>query len=238
MNNMDANQALPVYELKDELARFCLPAARRSPDRKLAWMNSICILVLLIGCFGDKLGSVAIQPLPPVEEVVPVVIEPVTLPPQIKTVRPDQEQTDEPKTDAPQVVVVTPESPSINFSVPTLGNVVVPAGVAQAPPLKPMEAPAPIKAQPSAVHATGTGGQRPQPPYPKMALERAEQGTVTLLMSGDEAGNILSIEIKESSGFPLLDRSTLDFIKRHWTLPTGAGTRLFETRITYRVQLN
>lgn len=234
----ESNRILPGYELKDELARFCLPAAKRNSDRKLAWMNSICVLVLLIGLFGDKLGSVDIQPLPPVEEVVPVVIEPVTLPPEIKSISPNQEQTDETKTDAPQVVVVTPDSPSVNFAVPTIGNLMVPASAAQAPPLKPMEAPAPVKTLPSAVRATGAGGQRPQPPYPKMALERGQQGTVILLMGADEAGNITSIEIKESSGFPVLDRSTLDFVKRHWTLPPGAGVRLFETSIIYRLEVN
>jgi len=32
------------YELKDELARLCLSTARREPERKLAWVNSVCIL--------------------------------------------------------------------------------------------------------------------------------------------------------------------------------------------------
>jgi TonB family protein len=237
-NTTESNRILPGYELKDELARFCLPAASRNPDRKLAWMSSICILVLLIGIMGDKQGSTVIQPLPPAEDVISTVIEPVTLPPEIKLVSANQEQTDESNNDTPQVVVVTPESPSINFAVPTIGNVMVPAGVAQAPPLKPMEAPAPVKTLPSALRATGTGGQRPQPPYPKIALEQGEQGTVQLLMSADEAGNIIAIEIKESSGFPVLDRSTLDFVKRHWKLPPGAGVRRFETSIIYRLEVN
>jgi len=44
MNNPYANQTRPGYELTDELARLCLPAMNRDSDRKLAWLNSVCIL--------------------------------------------------------------------------------------------------------------------------------------------------------------------------------------------------
>ena len=71
-----------VYELKDELARLCLPQANRDPNRKLAWVNSICILFLLIGILGAQRGSISIKPPPPVEEIMPVMIEPATLPPE------------------------------------------------------------------------------------------------------------------------------------------------------------
>ena len=46
---MDANRTAPGYELKDELARLCLPQANRDANLKLAWVNSVCILFLLIG---------------------------------------------------------------------------------------------------------------------------------------------------------------------------------------------
>ena len=59
---------------------------------------------------------------------------------------------------------------------------------------------------------------------------------MTLLMSADEAGNILSIEVKTSSGFPILDHSAMDYVRRHWTLPSGTGARLFEATITYQLQ--
>jgi protein TonB len=85
---------------------------------------------------------------------------------------------------------------------------------------------------------TGKGGERPEPPYPPIAEQTGEQGTVALLLTGDSAGNVVSVDVKESSGFPLLDRATVDFIKRHWRLPTDSSTRLFQTSITYRLQLN
>ena len=49
MNHMDANQTATGYELKDELARLCLSTARREPERKLAWVNSVCLLFVLVG---------------------------------------------------------------------------------------------------------------------------------------------------------------------------------------------
>ncbi len=41
---MDANQNMPGYELNDELVRLCLATARREPERKAAWVNSMCLI--------------------------------------------------------------------------------------------------------------------------------------------------------------------------------------------------
>jgi len=65
---------------------------------------------------------------PPIEEIIPTIIEPVILPPQ-SAENQKQEKTEMEKTETPQVVVVTPESPNINFSVPTIGNLVAPSSV-------------------------------------------------------------------------------------------------------------
>ena len=228
---MEINQTAPGYELKNELARLCLPQANRDANLKLAWVNSVCILFLLIGIFGARRGLIAIKPAPPLQEIIPVVIEPITLPPEETT---EKKQTVEDKNDAPQVTVIIPQSPNISFSVPTVGSLVMPASLASAPPLEPMRAATSI----NLVSSTGAGGERPQPPYPKIALEEGQQGTMLLLLGGDSAGNVISVDMKESSGFPLLDRATVDFIKRRWHLPPGAGNQLFQTRITYKLQLD
>jgi len=219
------------YELKDELARFCLPAANRDPNRRLAWVNSVCILFLLVGIFGARQGLIAIKPVPPLQEIIPIVVEPITLPPS-QTV--EKKPADDEKPDAQPVAVALPQMPNINFSVPTIGSLVVPAGLASAPPLEPMRTATRI----NSVGSTGTGGDRPQPPFPPIAMEEAEQGAVTLTLGGDAVGNVISVEVKETSGFPILDRSAVDFIKRHWHLPPGPTNQLFETKITYQIQLN
>jgi protein TonB len=160
---------------------------------------------------------------------VSVVIQPLLLPPQLTIEH--KETPDENKNDTPQVNVVIPQSPSVSFSVPTIGSLVVPANLAVAPPLEPMR----VASQIGALNSTGTGGDRPEPPYPPIAKESGEQGTIILLLGGDAAGNIVSIDVKESTGFPVLDHATVDFIKRHWRLPSGTGG-LFQTSITYRLQ--
>jgi TonB family protein len=227
MNNTDANRILPGYELKDELARLCLPSANRDANLKLAWVNSICILFLLIGIFGARRGLIAIKPVPPIREEVPVVIQPTVLPPQAITEKKAQMPEEN---NQPRVFVALPNAPNINFGVPTVGTLVVPAALASAP----QEAPVRI----GSLNNTGAGGERPEPPYPPIARETGEQGMVKLLLGGDAAGNIISIDVKESSGFPVLDHATVYFIKSHWRLPTGAGNRLFETSITYQLLLN
>ncbi len=199
---MDANRDLPAYELKSELARFCLPAANRDVNRKLAWVNSICILFLLIGVLGAKPAHLVIRRPPPIEEIIPAIVEPPPPPPQTTTeqVKPDESDQEKPQT--PQVVVVTPEAPNINFSVPTIGNVVVPNGAMSAPPpLRPMQQVAPLKNVPASLTSTGSGGERPEPKYPKMAEDQGMQGRVVLSMTADANGMITSIEVKQSRDF-------------------------------------
>jgi TonB family C-terminal domain len=230
---MAANTNLPTYALKSELAHVSLRATERDGSRKLAWVNSICILFLLIGIIGSKSGKASIQPLPPLEMAVPAIVEPVP-PPQSTAQEPQQESSENEKPDTPQVVVVTPEAPNINFAVPTIGNLVVANAIAKAPPLHPMQAPASLRQEPTLLENTGSGGERPKPPYPKIALDQGQQGKVILALTADEAGNIFSVEVKESSGFPVLDRSAVDFVKRRWTIPKG--TRLAEVPINYRLK--
>lgn len=223
---MDANRTAPRYELKDELARLCLSTARREPERKLAWVNSVCLLFLLIGILGARQGVIAIKPVPPVREEVPVVVQPAVLPPQAVAPKPvPAEQNNQPR-----VLVVLPNAPNVNFGVPTVGTLVADAALASPPQAAPVRI--------GSLNNTGAGGERPEPPYPPIAEQTGEQGTVVLVLAGDDAGNVISVEMKTSSGFPLLDRATVDFIKRHWRLPTDTVTRLFQTSITYKLQLN
>jgi TonB family protein len=228
--NMDANQTKSGYELKGDLARLCLPSANRDANRKLAWTNSICFLFLLIGLLGARHAPGFVEPPPRVQQVVRTIVEP---PPPTKTTEtPKQTQPEDTKAVAPQVVAVTLNTPAINFSVPTVGNLVVPNAIAQAPP------PAVLKTEILRINSTGAGGDRPQPPYPPIAMEEAEQGSVTLTLTVNAAGAVTDIQVKESSGYPVLDHAAEEFVKRHWTLPPGNGTRIYEATITYKLALN
>jgi protein TonB len=239
MQTLDANGLSRGYELNSELARIALHAFEADPDRKLAWVNSICILFLLIGMVGSRPASVTIKPLPPMEEVNAALVEPLPPPPQVQTDQQNQEPpNDQEQPDTPRVVVVTLDTPTINFSVPTIGNVLVPSAIAQAPPVAPLRPVAPVHKLPTVLNTTGSAGERPQPPYPKIALEQGEQGSVTLRMTVDDAGLVQTIEVAQSSGFPVLDHSALEFVKRHWTVPSGSGTRIYEATINYKLQID
>jgi protein TonB len=238
MNVLDANRQEVGYELESELTRLSLHATDLDPNRKLAWVNSVCILLLLIGVFGSKPASSTIKPLQIVEQVSAAIVEPLPLPPQLQSEQQTDEQKNQDPEDAPPVVIMTPETPDINFSVPTIGNLLVPNAIAKAPPFAPLKQVAPLRTQPSVLNTTGSGGDRPQPPYPKIALEQGQQGSVTLRLIVNESGLINSIEIVHSSGFPVLDRSAMDFVKRHWTVPLEQGARIYEAAINYKLQLN
>jgi protein TonB len=53
------------------------------------------------------------------------------------------------------------------------------------------------------------------PRYPPEAARRGQQGTVTLRLYIAPDGNVMSAEVAESSGFPLLDRAARDAVA-HW----------------------
>src|SRR5438045_1479845 len=70
------DRASPDYSLSSDLARLSLPAAFRESHRKLAWIDSICFLFLIVGLVGLKAPKVVERPLTAVVEPVAVVITP------------------------------------------------------------------------------------------------------------------------------------------------------------------
>src|SRR5581483_9231964 len=232
---MDANRTSPRYELTDELARYCLPPANRDSNRKLAWVNSVCILFLLIGILGAKQPVLSLKRPPPLAaQIIPTIIEP---PPPPKTEPEKIEPTEEEKTAAaPQVVAVTLDSPAIDFSVPTIGNLVVPSAIAVAPPLNPTNAVQRLVQRPTEIGNTERGGDRPAPPYPKLAEDEGLEGAVTLGIESDEHGRVTSVNSTASSGHPSLDQAANDWVKKRWIMPRGTGNRLFKSTIKFELQ--
>src|SRR5260370_2706364 len=101
-----SGKTVPSYQLTSELAKFCLPSAHRDPNRKLAWVNSICLLFLLIGVLGARTPVTAIRPVKPLEEPVPVIVEPGAPPPPTTAEHQKQEQTTDRKPHPPQHAAV------------------------------------------------------------------------------------------------------------------------------------
>jgi len=62
------------YALHSDLAQFCLPAATRDANRKLAYVNSICLLFLVVGLAGLNPPKIEQKVPEPIQEFVPVEI--------------------------------------------------------------------------------------------------------------------------------------------------------------------
>jgi TonB family protein len=232
----------PAYQLHSDLAQFCLPAANLDANRKFAWANSICVLFLIIGAIGIKMPVIVMKPLAPPTDIVPVVFTPpVDQPPP----EPNPEQMDEPDrtevfSDAPVVAtVVAADAATVGFAVPVEGPVVfAPAKFASAPPPpsaapKPASKPKPIEFRPGA----NDGGFYPPAIYPPEA-QRAkppQQGKGTLYVVVDANGTPTSVEIKDGSGYSLLDRCALDQVKRRWRWPPGQD-RLYYVPFEFKLQ--
>ena len=195
------------YALSSDLAKLCLPSEYRDSNRVLAWVNSICLLFLLIGLVGLKAPGVVQRPLSEPQEIVPVVFTP---PEEQQKIEPEVKQ-DEPEPqnqplDTPQVatVVAAADPSTVAFAVPVEGAVAIaPARFATAPPPVNTAPPKPTKFDPNA----NNGGNTPLPEYPGLALRNRYQGTVTIEFTVDASGAITSAKIQNSSGYPILDES-------------------------------
>src|SRR5947209_12121131 len=142
------------YSLSSDLAKLCLPAEFSDTNRKLAWVNSICFLFLLIGLVGLKAPKVVQRPLTQPAEVVPVVFTPPEEQPKIQPeVKPNEPLPQETPLETPQVapVVAAVDPPAIAFAVPIPGAVSgVPARFAPPPPpVLPQAAPTPMRFDPN-----------------------------------------------------------------------------------------
>ena len=207
-------------------------------QRKLAWANSICLLFLVVGLAGFRPGPhrqswsnpwrkprqlSSSRPRPP---------SPATEP---KT-RGEQETRNNPK--PRKVVIVTPDTPAITFqrAHPRQRRWSrSPSRRPRRPPLCGRRRSPGAQQQPSLLSNTGSGGDRPQPQYPLMAEQLGQQGSVVLLLTVDDAGVVASVEVKQTSGFSILDRYSVEFVKRHWTVEPGAPGRLFQATINFQL---
>src|SRR5882724_6533997 len=82
------------YSLNSDLAQFCLPAANRDSNRKLAYVDSICLLFLAIGIAGINPPKLEQRIPEPAQEFVPIEIVQQPEPPKIET-QPKPEEPDQ-----------------------------------------------------------------------------------------------------------------------------------------------
>jgi TonB family protein len=223
------------YSLSDDLARLCLPQEYADSNRTLAWVNSICFLFLVVGLIGLKPPTVVIKAVSEPVEIVPVVFTPPEEPPQTQP----QPESDEPPpsaeavVDTPVVATVAAADPaSVAFAVPVKGPVtVVPARYAAPPPANQPEPPKPTRFDPNAA----PGGAFPDPPYPREELLARHQGQLTLSVIVEADGTASSVTVKDSSGYPGLDRHAAQWVKTRWRWLPGS-VRYYYMPFVFRLQ--
>jgi TonB family protein len=220
------------YALSDDLARLCLPQEYEDFSRKLAWANSICLLFLLIGIAGLKSPKVVIRPLPERVAVVPVVYTAPEEPPPAPT-QPQSDEAPPPDTmvGAPVVApVVVVDAAAMAFSVPVKGPA-IPALARYA-----LRAPTQVAPARSTMFDPNgaVGGSYPQPSYPREELMARHEGKVLLHLVIDRDGWPRQVTVKDSTGWPGLDRHTLQQIKNRWRFPACATN--YDVEVTFRIE--
>jgi protein TonB len=234
MGSSPFGEAARGYALSDDLAKICLPGEFKDSYRRLAWVDSICFLFLVVGVVGLKAPGVIHRPLSKLEEPAPVIFTPPTEQPKPQTQVQTQDLPPDQPLETPQVapVVAAADASKVAFAVPVEGAVAVaPARFATPPPPVNLPPPAPMKFDPNAA----VGGSFPAPKYPDLALRSRYQGTVTIEILVDAAGSVTTAKVLKTSGYSVLDDSALRVVKSRWRFPPG-GVRDLLWECTFRLE--
>ena len=182
--------------------------------------NSPSIDVDLVESAAEPSAAVVSQPLPtPPEPVLPPVTPPPPPPPSEPMKLPEPTPpVEQPKPELPKTEpMVEPEAkPEIKPEI----KPEPPKPVAKS---RPTASASKSSSSPSNVTNTGTAGSNnvrpsylfnPPPPYPPESKASREQGLVLLSVSVNEQGQVSSLTIKQSSGYPRLDAAARTAVQR------------------------
>lgn len=113
----------------------------------------------------------------------------------------------------------------------------------------PMPAPAPSEAPPQASapeppppvtqpRFNADYLDNPKPPYPALSRRMGEEGEVRLRVRVDAAGTAAQVELYRSSGFPRLDESALDTVRRWRFVPARQGDQPVPASVIVPIQFS
>ena len=208
----------PAYTLHSDLARLSLPQTFQDSGKRLAWLDSILLMFLMVGLVGLYQPKIFEKPLSKPNEVVPVIFTPPTEPPPPSNEPPPPEEAppDQPADQPVVVTIVAPANAKVAFSIPVQGAVAIANEVRFAtPPPRSQKVSAP---QPTAFNyrTAGAGGRFPDPSYPRAEMMQRHQGRITLYIVVDASGVPTAVEVRDSSGWPSLDNHAANWVKENW----------------------
>lgn len=174
----------------------------------------------------------------PPPEPEPVAAEPPPPPPPAPPPRPEPVARPEPPAPEPPALEMPapqlpPAEPALQTAVPT-SAAQPPSPAPAAAPASPPAAPA-LAAVPSAPRVAAPEPtpprfdaaylDNPKPAYPAMARRMGLQGKVLVRVFVNAAGTPEKVELKETSGSKVLDRSALDAVTRWKFVPAREGEK-------------
>lgn len=204
--------------------------------RRLAWVNSVCCLFLVVGIVGLKNNVAGAKKFIRSDVVVPVVL--VQPPPQTPKPKPIElsttpsQQSQPLLSPAPPVVAVV-EPTQVAFPIPVEGPVTLVAPRYAAPPTM-QASPSVPKPLPFDERAN-THGYFPKPKYPPAELAARHQGRVLLAIEVDTNGKVHSVTVKESSGWPKLDSAAVEKVRKDWDFDVGP-LRSYYVPVVFQIQ--
>ncbi len=210
----------PEYPLTSDLARLSLPQAFQDSSKRLGWVNSILLLFVTIGVVGFYQPKIFVREITPPTDVVPVIFTPPPEPPPTEQPPPEQMPESRPNEIPDQPVLVTrvaAASADVAFPVIVKGatEVVKEARFATAPPPGNRIVAPPPPPTTFNYRTAGSSGRFPDPSYPRQFLQARQQGKVVLYVIVAADGTP-TVEIRETSGHPQLDRHGADWVRGNW----------------------
>ncbi len=190
------------------------------------------------------------QPIIPAAPLYVRLIEPTVAPPEPTPVQPRPVAPQPPKTQtcssAPDPDACTTTRTDGRKSVarsrlsPHGSNPFGPSRTPQpAPTPAPVEAPKPAPPLPVIQPRFNADYlDNPKPPYPSISRRMGEEGEVQLRVSVDAGGNVQQIEIHRGSGYPRLDQSALQTVRRWRFVPARQGNQPVSSWVIVPIQFS
>lgn len=236
------NPALPSFKYAFSSGRQ--PPARLSPAvLAIVMLAHAVALALILNIPGKTQPTIPVSPLyvrliePTVAQPEPTPVQPRPVapqPPKIKPAPVPRIQTPtlrpEPMAEVRRPEPVEPPRVEPVRAEPTPQPETTPA---------PVEAPRPAPPLPVIQPRFNANYlDNPKPPYPSISRRMGEEGVVQLRVSVDASGNVQQIEIHRGSGYPRLDQSALQTVRRWRFVPARQGNQPVSSWVIVPIQFS
>lgn len=239
------NPALPSFKYAFLSGRQ--PPARLSPAvLAIVMLAHAVALALILNIPGKTQPTIPAAPLyvrliePTVAQPEPMPVQPKPVAPQPPKLKPAPapriQATSQP---VPQPAPIEETRRPEPIEPPRVEPVRAEPTPQPAPTPAPVEAPRPAPPLPVIQPRFNADYlDNPKPPYPSISRRMGEEGVVQLRVSVDASGNVQQIEIHRGSGYPRLDQSALQTVRRWRFVPARQGNQPVSSWVIVPIQFS